>query len=351
MDKRIKFLKALRREAEDYIPFEFSLCPSKTIEYKNKYGYDDYAGQWGFPFKWDGADYIGDKTVFMKYHDSDKGMGVDDWGIGYVRGNFEHFSYMRHPMKNFTALHDFEQYPYPDSTKDYRWDTVSERINALHKNGVASVAGMQITIFECAWYLRGMEAFMVDMIEEPAFAHYHLDRITAVRAEFAKRYAEMGFDMLFLGDDVATQLNMMFSLETWRTFFKPRLADIIRSAKTGKPDIIIGYHSDGNAQAIIPELIEIGVDVLNPVQPECMDPVEIKRIYGDRLSFWGTVGTQTTLPFGTPGEVRAFCEKMIKEVGKGGGLVLAPTHLVEPEVPLENIQAFIDTVTEYNNDL
>jgi uroporphyrinogen decarboxylase len=90
------------------------------------------------------------------------------------------------------------------------------------------------------------------------------------------------------------------------------------------------------------------VDILNPIQPECMDPVEIKNTYGDRLSFWGTIGTQSTMPFGTPQEVREACMRMIGEVGNGGGLFLAPTHVVEPEVPWENIQAFIDTVQEYN---
>jgi uroporphyrinogen decarboxylase len=112
---------------------------------------------------------------------------------------------------------------------------------------------------------------------------------------------------------------------------------------------LIFYHGDGNLQAIIPELIEIGVDILNPVQPECMDPVEIKKQYGEQLSFWGTIGTQTVMPFGSPQQVREVCEKMIQEVGRGGGLGLAPTHVLEPEVPWENIQAFIDAVHTYNS--
>ena len=98
---------------------------------------------------------------------------------------------------------------------------------------------------------------------------------------------------------------------------------------------------------IIPELIEIGVDVLNPVQPECVDPVALKEQYGDRLSFWGTIGTQTTMPVGTPEEVRENVRHMIETVGKGGGLLVAPTHLLEPEVPWENIEALIQAVKDY----
>ena len=107
------------------------------------------------------------------------------------------------------------------------------------------------------------------------------------------------------------------------------------------------YHSDGVIYDIIPELIEIGVDVLNPVQPECVDPVLLKQQYGNKLSFWGTVGTQTTMPFGSPQDVRDTVRHMIETVGDGGGFLIAPTHLLEPEVPWENIEAFVQAVREF----
>ena len=128
---------------------------------------------------------------------------------------------------------------------------------------------------------------------------------------------------------------------------KPATAATISAAKAVNPDVIALYHSDGVIDEIIPELIEIGVDVLNPVQPECVDPVALKEQYGDRLSFWGTIGTQTTMPFGTPEEVRETVKRMIETVGKGGGLLVAPTHLLEPEVPWENIEAMIQAVKDF----
>ena len=115
-------------------------------------------------------------------------------------------------------------------------------------------------------------------------------------------------------------------------------------------EILIFYHGYGNLLKIIPDLIEIGVDILNPVQPKCMDPIEIKRLYGDRLSFWVTLGTQTTMLFGSPEEVKRTCKKLIETVGEDGGLLLAPAHVLAPDVPWENIQAFIDTVREYNKN-
>jgi uroporphyrinogen decarboxylase len=150
--------------------------------------------------------------------------------------------------------------------------------------------------------------------------------------------------VLSMGDDVGTQRGMLMSVRMWRQHLKPRLARVIAAGRAVRPDVLVFYHSDGNMAAIIPDLIEIGVDILNPVQPECMDPAALKAQYGDRLSFWGLIGTQTTLPFGTPSDVAADVRLRIETVGKGGGLFLAPTHVIEPEVPWENIVAFVEAV-------
>jgi uroporphyrinogen decarboxylase len=113
--------------------------------------------------------------------------------------------------------------------------------------------------------------------------------------------------------------------------------------------MLVEYHTDGYVEPFIPELAEIGIDVLNPVQPECMDPAEIKLKFGDRLAFSGTVGNQSTLPFGTPDEVRRVVKERIETVGRGGGLVLAPSHMLEPDVPWENIMAFFEAAEEFGH--
>jgi uroporphyrinogen decarboxylase len=150
-----------------------------------------------------------------------------------------------------------------------------------------------------------------------------------------------------LGDDVAMQTGMLISPQLWRIWLKPRMVRIINAAKSIHPRIHIFYHSDGNPSAIIDELIEIGVTVLNPIQPECMNPAEVKKKYGDRLAFWGTMGVQSTLPFGTPEDVRAEVKLRMQTIGSGGGLLLGPSHMIEPEVPWENIIAFFNAVEEY----
>jgi uroporphyrinogen decarboxylase len=133
----------------------------------------------------------------------------------------------------------------------------------------------------------------------------------------------------------------------WREFIKPRYARLVGAFKEQKPDLKIAYHCDGYFEPIIPELIEIGLDALNPVQPLAMDPAEIKRKYGDRLSFWGTVDTQRTFPFGSPKEVEEEVRERLRTVAPGGGLILCSSHRVQPDVPLENIRAFYRAAQEY----
>lgn len=201
---------------------------------------------------------------------------------------------------------------------------------------------------EDALQIRGYEQFFIDMASKPEWAEYILDRLMERNLGIATACARAGVDYLATGDDVANQIGLMFSAEDWRRFMKPRWAKVFTAAREIKPDIEIYYHSDGNIAELIGELIEIGVTILNPVQPECLDPFDVHRKYGDKLTFDGTIGTQTTMPFGTVDDVRKAVGDIIEAVGPAGGLIVAPTHLLEPEVPLANIYAFIDRVREFS---
>ena len=130
--------------------------------------------------------------------------------------------------------------------------------------------------------------------------------------------ARAGVDYLTTGDDVANQQAMMFSVPTWRKLIKSRWAAVYAAARAIKPDIQIWYHSDGNIESIVPELIEIGVTILNPVQPECLDLVKLKKLYGRQVVFDGAIGTQTTMPFGTVEDVRRTVREAKKNLGGDG---------------------------------
>jgi uroporphyrinogen-III decarboxylase len=154
----------------------------------------------------------------------------------------------------------------------------------------------------------------------------------------------MGVDMIWTGDDIGTQNTMLMSPETWRRFLKPRMARFISTLKAINPALKVAYHSDGCIYEVVPELIEIGVDVLNPIQPRSMDPALLKERYGNSLCFWGTIDEQRTLPFGSPEDVREEVASRLRTVGKGGGLIIGPTHHVQLDTPVENILALVDEV-------
>jgi uroporphyrinogen decarboxylase len=352
MTNRENVLAALRRSQPERVPFDFVLCPSHVQSFKQRTGHKDYMEYFQFPFR-----YIDPNPTRLdsNYDIYFKDLPADaaplawnpEWGVKGINSGVEHFQKMLHPMARFESTEQFQAYPFPDFKADYRWHGMDKKVQQLKKRDLVAVAFMQMTIFEIAWYLRGLDEFLLDMMLNPKLAIALLDIITDIRIVMADRFARAGVDILMLGDDVATQRGMMFAPSLWRELLKDRLAAVIRAAKQANPDVLVFYHSDGNPGDIIEELIQIGVDVLNPIQPECMDPFQLKKEYGDRLSFWGTVGTQQLMPFGTPNEVREQCKKLMQAVGKGGGLLLAPTHVLEPEVPWANIEAFLQSVQEF----
>ncbi len=266
---------------------------------------------------------------------------VDEWGVWWKPASLHHFSHPEAPLRGLRDFARLQEYPWPDLNEAYRWEGVKECVAALHARGLA-VAAYAGSVFEHSWYLRGMEDLMVDMLEAPEIAHWFFDHTTSLQQFAATQFARAGTDILITGDDVAGQKAMLMKLKLWRMFLKPRLAATVRAVKQARPGAFVFYHSDGNVEPIIPDLIEIGIDILNPVQPECMNPAAIKLKYGNRLSFWGTVSVQQTMPFGTPNQVRDEVRARIRTVGKGGGLILAPAHVLGPETPWENITAFFD---------
>jgi uroporphyrinogen decarboxylase len=270
---------------------------------------------------------------------------VDEWGVWWRAGAFHHFAQVKSPLRGIQGLGRLRQYPWPDLDQQYRFSGAEKRVAELHAQGLA-VAAFAGSVFEQSWYIRGLEDLMMDLVTAPEVAHYFFERTAALQQCAAEQFARAGVDIIITGDDVAWQRGLLMSAETWRKFLKPRLAATVQVVKRANPASFVFYHSDGNIELLIPELIEIGIDILNPIQPECMDPAAIKRKYGGRLSFWGTVSVQRTMPFGTPEDVRAEVRARIREVGHGGGLILAPAHVLGPETPWENIVAFFEAADE-----
>jgi uroporphyrinogen decarboxylase len=269
-----------------------------------------------------------------------------EWGIGWRWVDIPHGRYtemVKRPLSNGNQLSSFSC---PDPHESWRYDS-ARTLLAGHGSTHAIVGGMPCTLFEAAWYLRGYEEFLADLMVNKDFAHALLDKISAFQLVTGKILAGLGVDILWLGDDFGTQNSLIVSPDTWREFFKPRYAALIQEFRAIKPDVKIAYHSDGNIESLLPEYIEIGVDILNAVQPKSMDPARLKRRFGKNLSFWGTIDIQEVMPYGAPKDVEEEVMLRIRTVGPGGGLILGPSHNIQPDVPLENILAFYDAAKKY----
>ena len=360
-------LSALRREQGDLIPFEFSgFNRQAAAKFREQTGSDDPCGYFGYPSRLAGIGFKGTQLDlyqrFMAYHrlpaqaqyspGAERQQGqfyLNEAGTAHLPGSNTAYDHFTPPalMRQADTLDAFESYPMPDYEATYRHGHLEQRAAEIHGRNLAVVAGMEMTIFEVAWQIRGFEELMMDFYDHPDFAECLLDRITEGSVFRARRYAQAGADIIRTGDDVGMEDRLMMSPDIWRKYLKPRLAKVFAAARQAKPDVLIFYHSDGFVEPILDDLIEIGMDVLNPVQPECMDVKMLKQRYGSRLSFWGTIGLQRNLPFGTPQEVEAEVRRHIEEAGEGGGLLLAPTHVLAPEVPLANIRAMFDAAAKY----
>ncbi|MBW2123761.1 MAG: hypothetical protein JRH07_18230 [Deltaproteobacteria bacterium] len=275
------------------------------------------------------------------------GSAISEWGVAYVPGSLHHYKKSIPPLKGMTSVDELRNYPFPNPMEPQRHRRLDDMVAQVHEDQLAAAGFLQQTLFELAWEMRGMEELFLDFSLNKPFASYLLDRLTEIRCQMAARYAEAGVDILRLGDDLGTQETLMMSPETWREMLMPRLRQVIEAARKQNPEIIIFFHTDGFVQPIIEDFIDIGIDVLNPIQPECMDLAFLKREYGDRLSFWGGVGIQKTMPFGTVAEVREAVRWTIDTLGAGGGLLIAPTHTLMPDVPWENVVAFFEAVDEF----
>jgi len=243
------------------------------------------------------------------------------------RGYVEH-----HPLDK----PDLSGYEFPDPYAPGRFDGLKERMEAHGDLFFLAWAG---DLFERAHLLRGLTDLLADLYLDPQFVHDLLDDILEFLLGNVNQLVALGVDGIFLSDDYGHQHSLLMSPDHWREFIKPRLGELFVRIKS--EGLLTFLHSCGNVSEIVPDLIEVGLDVLHPVQPEAMDITSLKAKYGDELAFYGGISTQRTLPRGTPEEVEEEVRRTVRTMAKGGGYILAPGITLQHDVPLENILAFI----------
>lgn len=348
---RDNLLRSLRRQGFDRVPIDpTGFCPSQIDAFKQRFGHDDIHGWFGsshrnvwLPLQ---RTYT-DPAILYPRETLPVDTDVDDWGVGHShQSGCYHMTHMHHPLAGDAPVEEIRRHPLPVIRPGAQAE-LAVQVREWHAKGLAVRGDMACTVWEAAWYLRSMEDLMADMMGEDERATRLFDRVTTIACERIRAYAAAGCDIVQLGDDIGMQATPMMNPSLWRAWLKPRLAKVIAAGREVKPDLLIFYHSCGFVLPFIDELIDIGVDILNPVQPECMDFADVHARFGDRLSFWGTIGTQTTLPFGTPAEVRANVERNLRLCGARGGIVIGPTHLIEPEVPWANLLAMKEACEQF----
>lgn len=344
-----RFWATVSGERPDQVLYSADFTPDLKRRLIEHAGTEDLAGHYGFfapastgprpPAGYTapeyGAYYAGEKLP--------DGTTINGDGVAMIPANFFHFWGYHSPLRNAATFDQLDSYPCPDQA-DWPTDHMQADVDKAHAAGNVAVVWVG-HMYETAWQIRGYEPFLIDMIERPDWAECMLDKTHRRALARALAGAQAGADILMCGDDVANQNAMMFSMPMWRSFMLSRWQKVWSAVRAINRQTQIWYHSDGNIEAIIPELMAAGVNILNPVQPECSDPAKLRRQY-PQLNFHGTIGTQSTMPWGKPDQVRAVVKDRIRTCGAHGRLILGPTHVLEPEVPIANIEAYVQAAQE-----
>jgi uroporphyrinogen decarboxylase len=275
------------------------------------------------------------------------GQFVDAWGITWRRSPTSLYYEIAHPPLAGATLDDIERYPWPDLAHPSRFTGLREKARAIQAAGYAVVAMSGISPFEFSYMLRGMQNWMIDLAAHPEFAQALLRKLTdLMKAGAEQLLAEAGetIDVIITGDDLGGQTGPLISPKMYRRMLKPLQAELFEMIKR-RSQAKIFYHSDGNIYPLLNDLIEVGVDLLNPVQVSATDmgdTARLKREFGARLAFCGAVDTQRVLPHGTPDAVRAEVRRRIQDLAPGGGYILSSVHCIQPDVPPENVCAMFE---------
>ena len=283
----------------------------------------------------------------MFYIPSDQTEYTSNWGVRMMRVENHTGIYTENiggPLEGDDSLLSSYSIPNPHDPEVYK--APAQIINDWGKDYWV-VGSVQISIFEAAGHLRGLPKLMEDMLINKDYANELFDKVMEYPLIAASKFIEMGADMIWCGDDVGMQTGMMISVAMWQEFFKQRYARMFETWKKLNPKIKIAYHSDGDCEPILNDMIDIGLDVINPIQPSCMNPEKIKRLYGKKLSLFGGVDIQYTMPFGTVDELEQEVKSLCEVCGKDGGYIISPSHYLQSDTGVEKVLKYYEFVQKY----
>lgn len=328
--KRERVERTLRHEATDIVPHNIELTSGELVRVADHIGIpkEDF-------FEWAGN--------HIEKANCNGGGGYvatghfrDEFGVVWNRAGLDKdIGVVDQPLLKEADLSGYT-FPEPEAA------AIQNAIEAMIGGGRDSFkfAKIGLAYFERAWSLRGMENLLMDFLMEPSFVQQLLERIVEYNLKIIDIALAYKVDGFYFGDDYGQQTGLIMSPETWRELIKPGLAEMFKRVKSaGK---VVALHSCGNIGDILSDLVDIGLDIYQTVQPEVYDFRELKTRYGNRLVFWGGISTQRLLPFASPSALKDAVREIVSVLAKGGGYIAAPTHQVPPDVPPENIIALVE---------
>lgn len=355
---RERFFASVRHERPDRVPVDLWARPEIIRALKQHFGTEDIETALGVDFAQvdiadvfpdfqrqaappRGGDWPGSACRYL-WHD--ERTYEDAWGVVQRVGEDEKIvQWISGPL---VCHNDLEAYTFPGPSCLADPVALADKVAAL-KASDRIVSGEVCMPFKRAWHMRGLENLLCDMIADREFVEGLYDRIYAFETERAVRSARAGVDLVKVVGDIAMEDRLLFSPRLFRELDVPRLRTMIARTRQAKPDVLFFYHSDGDISAVMDDLIEVGFDIINPIQPECMDPYEVKRKWGSRITMWGSVSVRTTLPVGPPAEIRKLVHERIRRCGYDGGFVLAPANVIMYDTPIDNVLALFDAAREF----
>jgi uroporphyrinogen decarboxylase len=356
MNSKERVIRALtRRELPDRVPVQFDLARALADRFCQKYGVPAHYT----------TSYYEDVTYRLSNNDVRVAMGSDCVVVGaglprgyqhpvdengYITNEFKmkmrqgpvYMEVIEHPFAQVTEAKQVEDFPFPDPLAEGRYDDAAMYIEK-YKRDYFIVGDMELTMFDMMQQLVGLEKLLIDMAQDEPYVEALIDKCKDFALAVGRHLIAMGVDGIWAGDDFGAQHGMLISPRMWRKYFKERYRQVYAELKAANPDVIVMQHCDGAVAPILGEWIEVGLEVFNPVQPNVPghEPEDLKSKFGDRMSFWGAIDQQKLLPFGTPEQIEADVKAKIEVLGRGGGYMVAPAHIIQSDAPMDNVEAFI----------
>ncbi len=274
------------------------------------------------------------------------GLIVNEWGMVFKDiGLYSEFA--EYPLGNAATAADIENYPFPDPNAKGRYDEAKKTV-AKYGEEYAVVGDIETSFWETSWYLVGLEKLMMDMMMEAPYVEPLFDRVMEINLEIGRNLIRHGADIIWAGDDFGSQQSMLMDPDTWRKYFKPRIKYMFDEWRKVNPEVKIAWHSCGSIVPIIDDFIEMGLDLLNPMQPLAagMDAENLTALFGERVQYFGGIDIQDLLPNGPVEKIKSEVKRIAGIYGKNEGYLLAPAHNIQDDTPVEHILAMFEAVRE-----